>query len=47
MRAAHARLEKLVISHLRLVAKLALAIAGYGLALSDLVSEGTLGLLRA
>ena len=40
-------LERLVTSHLRLVARLALGYRGYGLALSDLVSEGTLGLLRA
>ena len=38
---------KLVTSHLRLVARLALGYRGYGLPLSDLVSEGTLGLLRA
>ena len=38
---------KLVTSHLRLVARLALGYRGYGLALSDLVSEGSLGLLKA
>ena len=39
--------ERLVTSHLRLVARMALGYRGYGLPLSDMVSEGTLGLLRA
>jgi len=41
--AAHA----LVTSHLRLVAKIAMGYRGYGLPVSDLVSEGNIGLMRA
>ena len=37
----------LVTSHLRLVAKIASKYSGYGLPLSDLVSEGNIGLMRA
>ena len=43
MDAAH----RLVTSHLRLVAKIAARYRGYGLPLSDLVSEGNVGLMKA
>jgi RNA polymerase sigma-32 factor len=39
--------HKLVTSHLRLVAKIAFGYRGYGLPLSELVSEGSIGLLQA
>ncbi len=39
--------HKLVTSHLRLVAKIAMGYRGYGLPLSELVSEGNLGLMQA
>ena len=39
--------QKLVTSHLRLVAKIAMGYRGYGLPLFDLISEGNLGLIRA
>lgn len=39
--------HKLVTSHLRLVAKIAMNYRGYGLPVSDLVSEGNLGLMKA
>ena len=39
--------EKLVTSHLRLVAKIAMGYRYYGLPVSDLISEGNLGLMRA
>lgn len=39
--------DRLVTSHLRLVAKTARNYAGYGIAQSDLVSAGTVGLMRA
>ena len=39
--------HKLVTSHLRLVVKIAMKYKGYGLPLSDLVSEGNIGLMRA
>jgi RNA polymerase sigma-32 factor len=39
--------QRLVASHLRLVAKLASGYRGYGLPLADLISEGNMGLLRA
>ena len=39
--------HELVTSHLRLVAKIAMKYRGYGLPLSDLVSEGNIGLMRA
>jgi len=41
--AAHA----LVTSHLRLVAKIAMGYRGYGLPISDLISEGNIGLMKA
>ena len=39
--------HKLVTSHLRLVAKIAMGYRYYGLPVSDLISEGNLGLMRA
>merc|ERR1712072_705013 len=39
--------QKLVTSHLRLVAKIAMGYRGYGLPLSELVSEGNIGLMQA
>ncbi|WP_032112767.1 RNA polymerase sigma factor RpoH [Candidatus Paracaedibacter symbiosus] len=39
--------EKLVSSHLRLVAKIASGYRGYGLPISDLISEGNLGMMHA
>ena len=43
LKAAH----KLVTSHLRLVAKVAMGYRGYGLPVSELVSEGNIGLMQA
>ena len=39
--------HKLITSHLRLVAKMAMGYRGYGLPVADLMSEGTIGLMRA
>jgi RNA polymerase sigma-32 factor len=39
--------HRLIISHLRLVAKIARGYRGYGLPLADLISEGHVGLLQA
>ncbi|MBO34305.1 MAG: RNA polymerase sigma factor RpoH [Rhodospirillaceae bacterium] len=39
--------HKLVTSHLRLVAKIAMNHRGYGLPVADLVSEGNIGLMKA
>ena len=39
--------HKLVTSHLRLVAKIAMKYKGYGLPMADLVSEGSIGLMKA
>jgi RNA polymerase sigma-32 factor len=39
--------HKLVTSHLRLVAKMAMRFRGYGLPMSDLVAEGNIGLMQA
>ena len=39
--------QKLVTSHLRLVAKMAMGYRGYGLPVSELVSEGSIGLMKA
>ena len=39
--------HKLVTSHLRLVAKIAMKYKGYGLPVADLVSEGNIGLMKA
>ena len=38
---------KLVTSHLRLVAKIAMGYRGYGLPLSELISEGNVGMMQA
>ena len=43
LKAAH----KLVTSHLRLVAKIAMGYRGYGLPVNDLISEGNIGLMQA
>ena len=43
LKAAH----KLVTSHLRLVAKIAMGYRGYGLPVSEMVSEGNIGLMQA
>ena len=42
-KAAH----KLVTSHLRLVAKIAMGFRGYGLPITDLISEGNVGIMKA
>merc|ERR1712093_967422 len=42
-KAAH----KLVTSHLRLVAKIAMGYRGYGLPVNELISEGNIGLMQA
>jgi len=39
--------HKLVTSHLRLVAKIAMGYRGYGLPVTDLISEGNLGIMQA
>ena len=39
--------EKLVTSHLRLVAKIAMGYRGYGLPVNELISEGNIGLMQA
>jgi len=39
--------QKLITSHLRLVAKMAMGYRGYGLPVSELVSEGNIGLMQA
>ncbi len=39
--------HKLVTSHLRLVARIAMKYKGYGLPMADLVSEGSIGLMKA
>ncbi|MBL6945409.1 MAG: RNA polymerase sigma factor RpoH [Rhodospirillales bacterium] len=39
--------HKLVTSHLRLVAKMAMKYRGYGLPVADLLSEGNIGLMKA
>src|SRR6202166_4725985 len=39
--------QKLVTSHLRLVAKIATGYRGYGLPLAELISEGNVGLMQA
>jgi DNA-directed RNA polymerase sigma subunit (sigma70/sigma32) len=43
----HKAAHKLVNSHLRLVAKVARGYRGYGLPISDLISEGNVGLIGA
>jgi RNA polymerase sigma-32 factor len=39
--------EKLITSHLRLVAKIAMGYRGYGLPLGEVISEGNVGLMQA
>ena len=39
--------EKLVTSHLRLVAKIAMGYKGYGLPINEMISEGNVGLMQA
>ncbi|MDD9904705.1 MAG: sigma-70 family RNA polymerase sigma factor, partial [Rhodospirillaceae bacterium] len=43
VKAAH----KMVTSHLRLVAKIAMGYRGYGLPLNEMISEGNVGLMQA
>jgi RNA polymerase sigma-32 factor len=46
-RADESAAHQLLTSHLRLVAKIAMGYRRYGLPVSDLISEGTVGLMRA
>ena len=39
--------HKLVTSHLRLVARIAMGYKGYGLPITELISEGNIGLMQA
>ena len=39
--------EKLVTSHLRLVAKIAMGYKGYGMPINEMISEGNIGLMHA
>src|ERR1700730_2033049 len=39
--------HRLVTSHLRLVAKIAMGYRGYGLPISEVISEGNVGLMQA
>lgn len=39
--------QKLIASHLRLVAKIAMGYRGYGLPIAELISEGNLGMMQA
>src|SRR6201992_2351078 len=39
--------HRLVVAHLRLVAKIAMGYRGYGLPVNELISEGNIGMLRA
>src|SRR5436309_14460943 len=43
----HEAANKLVTSHLRLVAKIAMGYRGYGLPISEVISEGNVGLMQA
>src|SRR6266571_5016254 len=43
----HEAAHKLVTSHLRLVAKIATGYRGYGLPISEVISEGNVGLMQA
>ncbi len=43
----HVAAHKLVIGHLRLVAKIARGYGGYGLPISEIISEGNVGLMQA
>jgi RNA polymerase sigma-32 factor len=40
-------MEKMVTSHLRLVAKIAMGYRGYGLPVADLIAEGNVGMMQA
>jgi RNA polymerase sigma-32 factor len=40
-------IDKLVLSHLKLIAKIAHGYRGYGLPISDLISEGHIGIMQA
>ncbi len=39
--------QKLITSHLRLVAKIAMGYRGYGLSMNEMISEGNIGLMQA
>ena len=39
--------QKLITSHLRLVAKIAMGYRGYGLPVNEIISEGNIGLMQA
>ena len=39
--------QKLVTSHLRLVARIAMGYRGYGLPIGEVISEGNVGLMQA
>ncbi len=39
--------QKLILSHLRFVIKIARSLSGYGLAMADLIQEGNIGLMKA
>ena len=39
--------QKLITSHLRLVAKIAMGYRGYGLPVNEMISEGNIGLMQA
>ena len=39
--------QKLITSHLRLVAKIAMGYRGYGLPIGEVISEGNVGLMQA
>ena len=43
----HDAAHKLVTSHLRLVAKISMGYRGYGLPISEVISEGNVGLIQA
>jgi RNA polymerase sigma-32 factor len=43
----HSAAQKLVTSHLRLVSKIARGYGGYGLPISEVISEGNIGLMQA
>jgi DNA-directed RNA polymerase sigma subunit (sigma70/sigma32) len=43
----HKAADQVVTSHLRLAAKIAMSYRGYGLPLSDIISEGNVGLMQA
>ncbi|CCQ75046.1 RNA polymerase sigma-32 factor [Magnetospira sp. QH-2] len=43
----HKAAEKMITSHLRLVAKIAMGYRGYGLPVGELISEGNVGMMQA